>query len=395
MSQKKLPWWNDTSVPFLVKRILNNPAASLPHIPKDEIEGYLYKLYKYNDGKRFEKEIRLIEKYISTQSFEVEQHRKRQSEMEEQRHKGAIRKHDKYVPRPQYDRARRQLTFNEDEFKQQREKHDSISTLQSQIIELQMELQRERTERKLLSKIVKRRDYTSEHNKERYAYPKMSTPIDTGIPQAGLKVPYITPINPQQITRNPGEMSEIEQLTAQIANVSIKSADGQIKQIQMTPELFNLCNRNGMFNDSTLNSTKIKEYEPNTPTDFQYNQDNDTSILTLEINKPRHNGNRREHTNNTTGTTRVNLSPEKIQALTSKMKNEENTKSNTKEAEAKTGKSEIPRLTRQDAININENKKPTSWAEVTMIDVGHDEVDYTTPLTKKEEEKIENLMNKQ
>ena len=59
------------------------------------------------------------------------------------------------------------------------------------------------------------------------------------------------------------------------------------------------------------------------------------------------------------------------------------------------GTSEIPRLTRQDAININENKKPTSWAEVTMIDVGHDEVDYTTPLTKKEEEKIENLMNKQ
>ena len=219
----------------------------------------------------------------------------------------------------------------------------------------------------------------------------MSTPIDTGIPRAGLKLPYITPINPQHATRDPREMSEIDQITAQIANVSIKSADGQIKQIQMTPELFNLCNRNGMFNDSTLNSTKIKEYEPNTPTDFQYNQDNDTSILTLEINKPRHNGNRREHTNNTTGTTRVNLSPEKIQALTSKMKNEEN----TKEAEAKTGKSEIPRLTRQDAININENKKPTSWAEVTMIDLGHDEVDYTTPLTKKEEEKIENLMNKQ
>ena len=395
MSQKKLPWWNDTSVPFLVKRILNNPAASLPQIPKHEIEGYLYKLYKYNDRDRFEKEIRLIEKYMSTQSFEVEQHRKRQSEMEEQRHKGAIRKHDKYGPKPQYDRARRQLTFNEDEFKQQREKHDSISTLQSQIIELQMELQRERTERKLLSKIVKRRDYTSEHNKERYVYPKMSTPIDTGIPQAGLQVPYITPINPQQITRNPGEMSEIEQLTAQIANVSIKSADGKIKQIQMTPELFNLCNRNGMFNDSTLNNTKIKDYEPKTPNDFQYDQDNNTSILTLELNRPRRNGNRRDHANNTVETAKINLSPEKIQTLTSTMKDEEKIETNTREAETTTQRNENPRLTRQDAIHIQENKKPTSWAEAAMVDLGHDEVDYTTPLTTKEETKIESLLNKQ
>ena len=223
----------------------------------------------------------------------------------------------------------------------------------------------------------------------------MSTPIDTGIPQAGLQVPYITPINPQHASRDPREMNEIDQITAQIANVSIKSADGQIKQIQMTPELFNLCNRNGMFNDSTLNSTKIKEYEPNAPNDFQYNQDNDTSILTLEVNRPRRNANRRENTNNAAGTARVNLSPEKIQELTSKMKAEENTKIVTNEAETKAGKSEIPRLTRQDAINISEKKKPTSWAEAAMVDLGHDTVDYTTPLTKKEEEKIESLLTKQ
>ena len=393
MSHKKQPWWNDTSAPFLVKRILNNPAASLPHIPKEEIESYLYKLYKYNNRQRFETELRLIDKYISTQAFDVEQQRRRQNETEEQRQRGAIRKHEKYAPRPQYDRARRQLTFNDDEFKQQRENHDSISTLQSQIIELQMELQRERTERKLLSKIVKRRDHTSEYQRERYTYPTMSTPIDTGIPQAGLQVPYITPINPQHASRDPREMNEIDQITAQIANVSIKSADGQIKQIQMTPELFNLCNRNGMFNDSTLNSTKIKEYEPNTPNDFKYNQDDDTSILTLEVNRPRRNVNRRENTNNAAGTARVNLSPEKIQELTSKMKAEENTKTITNDTEA--GKSEIPRLTRQDAINISEKIKPTSWAEAAMVDLGHDTVDYTTPLTKKEEEKIDSLLTKQ